>query len=281
MNKNLNREFIWHLLYQESLINAALDTDIDEKNLKALMFHTTKFEKILTGALSHRERKCVCPICDKKFYAYLPFGEIPRKGAQCPNCKSLERHRALFLILKSLELNFNGKKILHFAPEPIFYKIFSSIPDVDYYPVDLHPQAFGLKMRKAVDITDITFDDNTFDLIICNHVLEHIPDDKKAMNELYRVLKPDEGIAMLTVPIDNTLQKTFENPAYNTPELRLKYFGQCDHVRRYGLDYADRLKIAGFFVQEVIMEKFFNDKDLNKFGLSKSAKYHVCRKLID
>lgn len=212
---------------------------------------------------------------------YLPFGEIPRKNAQCPNCQSLERHRALFIILKSLNINFNGKKILHFAPEPIFYKIFSSITGADYYPVDLNPQAFVLKMRKAVDITDITFDDNTFDLIMCTHVLEHIPDDKKAMTELYRVLKPNEGIAMLTVPINNTLQKTFENPAYNTPELRLKYFGQHDHVRRYGRDYPDRLKAAGFFVQEVTIGKFFGDNDLKKYDLNQNEQLHICQKFID
>ena len=136
-------------------------------------------------------------------------------------------------------------------------------------------------MRKAVDITDITFDDNTFDFIMCTHVLEHIPDEKKAMSELYRVLKPNEGIAMLNVPINNTLQKTFENPAYNTPELRSKYYGQYDHLRIYGLDYPEKLKSSGFFVEEITMGKFFNDDDLKKFGLSKNEKFHICRKLIN
>ena len=108
-----------------------------------------------------------------------------------------------------------------------------------------------------------------------------IPDDKKAMSELYRVLKPNEGVAMLTVPIDNTLQKTLENPAYNTPELRSKYYGQFDHVRRYGLDYPARLNAVGFSVQEIVLGNFLNDDDLQKFSISKNEKFHICKKLID
>ena len=170
-----------------------------------------------------------------------------------------------------------GMKILHFAPEPIFHQRFSSIPDVDYYPVDLNPKAF--KIRKVVDITDIPFDDNTFDLIMCTHVLEHIPDDKKAMSELYRVLKPNEGVALLTVPIGNRAT-TLEKPEYNTPELRSKYYGQWDHVRRYGADYPERLKAAGFSVEEITMEKFFNLDDLSKYGLIRWERFHICKKII-
>ena len=170
-----------------------------------------------------------------------------------------------------------GMKILHFAPELIFYQRFSSIPDVDYYPVDLNPNAY--KIRQVVDITDIPFDDNTFDLIMATHVLEHIPDDKKAMSELYRVLKPNSGVALLTVPIFNRAI-TLENPEYNTPELRFKYYGQSDHVRAYGLDYPDRLRVAKFSVEEITMGKFFSDDDLKKFGINGNEQFHICRKLI-
>lgn len=181
------------------------------------------------------------------------------------------------LILNSLRIMRRGMKILHFAPEPIFYQKFSSIPEVDYWSVDLNPKAFGV--RKVVDITDIPFEDNTFDLIMCTHVLEHIPDDRKAMSELYRVLKPIVGVALLTVPIFN-LPTTFENPEYNTPELRLKYFGQEDHVIKYGLDYPDKLRAAKFTVDEITLRKFFSEEDSKKFGLYLDEKFHVCRKFI-
>ena len=150
-------------------------------------------------------------------------------------------------------------RVLHFAPEPVFYEQFSSHKDIEYWSVDLNPNAFGVK--KVVDITNITFEDNKFDLIMCNHVLEHIPDDKKAMSELYRVLKPQIGIAFLNVPVFN-IPKTFENPEYNTPELRSKHYGQADHVRAYGLDYVDRLKSVGFDVEIYTLN--FSDKTLYK-----------------
>lgn len=191
----------------------------------------------------------------------------------------MERHRALWIILNLLKFERRGMKILHFAPEPIFHKRFSSIPDVDYYPVDLNPNAFGI--RQVADITDIPFEDNTFDLIMCTHVLEHIPDDKKAMSELYRVLKPNEGVAILTVPIDITLYKTLEKPEYNTPELRSKYYGQADHVRRYGLDYPERLRAVKFFVEEIMLRNVLDDDDFKKFGLLRFEKFHICKKLIE
>ena len=279
MNKTLYREFIWHLRYSESLFDVMRNINVDEKFLNELALHIAQIEKISVNSLPQRgEGQCVCPVCGKKFHTYLPFGEFPRKGVMCPNCQSVERHRALWIILNSLKFERRGMKILHFAPEPIFHQRFSSIPDVDYYPVDLNPKAFGI--RKVVDITDIPFDDNTFDLIMCTHVLEHIPDDRKAMSELYRVLKPNLGVALLTVPIGNRAT-TLEKPEYNTPELRSKYYGQWDHVRRYGADYIDRLRAAKFSVEEVTMEKFFKLDDLNKFGLIRWEKFHVCRKLIE
>ena len=174
--------------------------------------------------------------------------------------------------MQSLNLNFEGMRILHFAPEPIFHKLFSSFKDIDYWPVDLNPKMRGV--RKAVDITNIPFDDNSFDLIMCTHVLEHIPDDKKAMSELYRVLKPQTGIAFLNVPVFN-IPVTFENPEYNTPELRLKYFGQEDHVRKYGKDYIDRLRAIGFIVENF---KDLDEKDLKRYSISKNDKMYWCRK---
>ena len=247
MDNEQYRNLIWHLLYTESLMENLGESIIAEN--------------------------CKCPICKSKFRVYLPAGETLRPNALCPKCYSLERHRALWLLMQQLNWHKENMRVLHFAPEPIFYQLFSSFKDIDYWSVDLNPNMFGV--RKAVDITNITFDDNSFDLIICNHVLEHIPDDRKAMRELYRVLKRD-GLAFLNVPLFNT-PTTFEKPEINTPELRLKYYGQADHVRAYGQDYPQRLGAAGFNVQLFTMEGT-DEKTLRRYGLDRNEKIFLCRK---
>ena len=247
MNNAQYRNLIGHLLYVESLLENIGDTTAP--------------------------KGCKCPICKSKFHAYLPFGESPRPNAMCPNCKSLERHRALWLLMHKIDWHKPEMRILHFAPEPVFYQLFASFDDIDYWPVDLNPRFYGI--RKTVDITDIPFDDNNFDLIMCTHVLEHIPDDRKAMGELYRVLKVG-GLAFLNVPTFN-IPTTFESPEINTPELRSKYYGQFDHVRAYGLDYPERLRAIGFSVQVFTIE----DTDeiiLKLYGLDRNEKIFLCGK---
>ena len=247
MDNEQYRNLIWHLLYTESLMENLGESIIAEN--------------------------CKCPICKSKFQAYFPAGETLRPNALCPKCYSLERHRALWLLMQQLNWHKENMRVLHFAPEPIFYQLFTSFKDIDYWPVDLNPNMFGV--RKAVDITNITFDDNSFDLIICNHVLEHIPDDRKSMRELYRVLKKG-GLAFLNVPLFN-IPTTLEKPEINTPELRLKYYGQADHVRAYGFDYPQRLGAAGFNVQLFTMEDT-DEKTLRRYGLDKNEKIFLCRK---
>ena len=249
MDNEQYRNLMWHLLYVESLLENVSDA-------------------------TSSEGYCECPLCKAKFPAYLPAGVNPRPNAQCPNCYSLKRHRALWLLMQKLNWHKENMRVLHFAPEPIFYQLFSSFENIDYWSVDLNPDMFGV--RKAVDITNITFEDNSFDLIICNHVLEHIPDDRKAISELYRVLKPKTGIAFLNVPLFD-IPATLENPEYNTPELRLKYYGQEDHVRAYGQDYPQRLDAAGFSVQLFTMEGT-DEKVLRRYGLDRNEKIFLCRK---
>ncbi|MBQ7453649.1 MAG: methyltransferase domain-containing protein [Selenomonadaceae bacterium] len=181
----------------------------------------------------------------------------------------------MWLLMQQVKWYREGIRVLHFAPEEIFWQLFMSLKGIDYWPVDLNPKAYGGRVRKQVDITDITFDDNSFDLIMCTHVLEHIPDDKKAMSELYRVLKPG-GIAFLNVPLFN-IPATFEDPKINTPELRSKYYGQFDHVRAYGLDYPQRLSNAGFNVQLFTMNGL-DEKILKRYGLDRNEKIFLCRK---
>ena len=252
MNNEQYRNLMWHLLYTESLLENFADANA-------------------VGGGYYE-----CPVCKSKLRVFLPFGETPRPNAQCPNCKSLERHRALWLLMQQINWHRKGMRVLHFAPELIFYHLFSSFKDIDYWPVDLNPQAYGGMVKKAVDITNITFDDDSFDLIMCTHVLEHIPDDRKAMAELYRVLKPKTGIAFLNVPLFN-IPVTFEDPAINSPELRSKYYGQADHLRAYGLDYPQRLREAGFSVQLFTMQGL-DEKFLKRYGLDRNEKIFLCRK---
>lgn len=263
--------------HAESLADELCKDDIDEETYRILISDFKSFEKNLEKiVVKVHGGGMECPVCGAKFPVYMSFGVNPRKNALCPNCGALERHRALYLLIKQLDYYKPNMRILHFAPEKIFYDIFSSLENVEYWPVDLNPeQPFS---KKVVDITDIPFEDNYFDLIMCNHVLEHIPDDKKAMSELYRVLKSESGMALLNVPIYSQLAKTFENPEYNTPELRLKYFGQEDHVRKYGPDYIDRLRAVGFFVEEITGNRLCDQNDFKKYGLPVNIKLYLCKK---
>jgi predicted SAM-dependent methyltransferase len=216
-----------------------------------------------------------CPICNSEIYAFLPFGEGPRKNALCPNCHSLERHRLSYLFLKEHSNIFNENiKMIHFAPEKIFSHIFSSQENIDYLPVDLNPNMDFVK--EAMDIQNIKYPNNHFDFIYCSHVLEHVPDDQKAVNELYRVLKP-EGTALIMVPINHSLNETFEDESVNTPELILKHYGQSDHVRCYGLDFQELLERNGFKCLKY-SNKDFDKKSTDKYGLHINDEVFYCTK---
>lgn len=223
--------------------------------------------------------KKICPICKNEVRVFLPFGVKIRPDAMCPECRSLERHRALWLYLEKNPKIFSGNqqlKILHFAPERIFYNKISKMENVDYYPVDYNPDYPGIRMQ--VDITDIQFENEFFDVIICNHVLEHIIDEKKAINELYRVLKAN-GLALLNSPIDQGREVTLEEPDYNTSELREKYYGQSDHVRLYGRDYKMRLEESGFLVEETFPNKEYSKSERRKYGLIENEAIYLCKKI--
>lgn len=197
--------------------------------------------------------KVECPCCGWRGIEFLPNGVDVRKNARCPNCDSLERHRMYFLYLKNKIPSDKHFKVLHFAPERILTRLFRSYPNIDYISADINPK----KAMRKEDITGTSFADNSFDLIFCSHVLEHIEDDNKAMRELRRILKP-EGVAILLVPIKDTfngkiIHETFEDFSITAPDEREKVFGQSDHVRIYGRDYKDRLEHAGF---QVTIDKF-------------------------
>lgn len=187
-------------------------------------------------------RRFHCPICGVWSRRFRPFGVIPRPNAQCPSCGALERHRLVWLFFqRQMNLFSPGrKKFLHFAPEPVFTAFFSRIPNLDYITADLNKPAM-----EKVDITCMPFPNETFDIIFCSHVLEHVPNDRKAMEECYRVLRKN-GVAVLMVPI--RASSTEEDLTITDPKERERLYGQFDHVRNYGLDFADRLRHAGFEV---------------------------------
>lgn len=215
-----------------------------------------------------------CPICGSSFKQFAPGGVKRRANAKCHNCGSLERHRLLYLFFRerfpALLQEKEPVRLLHFAPERMLYPLFSRNPSIAYTPCDLFPELYtyqGAAKVHRVDITEIPFPDGSFDFILCNHVLEHIPDDGKAMAELYRVLAV-AGHGILQIPIDRNRATTYEDPQITSPEEREKHFGQKDHVRWYGRDYTDRLKQAGFHVEENAFISTFSAAEQFRFGLS-------------
>lgn len=225
--------------------------------------------------LIYKGKKYEDPIDGRKFRKLLPYGyETQRANALSPSTFSLERHRLLWLYLTNKTDFFEKqRKVLHIAPEQCFLKRFKKMENLDYVSADLYSPLVDVK----ADICELPFEDATFDLILCNHVLEHIPNDKKAMQELYRVLKKG-GKGIFQVPQDLNRKETYEDFSIKTPEERRKHFGQYDHVRVYGTDYANRLRSIGFKVKEVNYTNEFDDSIIEKFALPKGELIPVCYK---
>ena len=217
------------------------------------------------------------PIDGKSFRKMLPYGYgKQRENALSPSTLSLERHRLMWLFLRD-ETDFftSTKKLktLHIAPEQCFLFIFKKQQNLEYITSDLESPIADVK----ADICNLPFEDNSFDVIFCNHVLEHIPDDKKAMQELFRVLKKG-GFGIFQVPQDLKRDITFEDNSITDKKERAKIFGQYDHVRVYGKDYFDRLREIGFKVNEIDYTKKIALKKLERFCLMKGEILPVCYK---
>ena len=210
--------------------------------------------------------KRYCNICGRSSSQFQPFGVDPRTDACCPFCRSLERHRLAIIFFEAKTNLFDGhpKDFLHIAPEPAFEKIFSERAGNGYLTADLMAEGVMEKM----DITDIKHPDESFDAIYCSHVLEHVPDDRKAMSEFFRVLRPS-GWAVLNVPI--TADVSHEDLSITDPEERLRLYGQHNHVRRYGPDYKDRLEEAGFIVTEYAPDDILSAAEVERHGTTNNA----------
>ena len=207
-----------------------------------------------------------CPVCNKVSKEVSNFGFIPREDAMCKHCGALERHRLVWLYLvKKTNLFISKNKImLHIAPEAFFSIVLEKQLGNNYITADLNKPNVTVKM----DLTNIQYPDESFDVIYCCHVLEHIQDDRKAIKELFRVLKRD-GWGIILVPVFG--EKTIEDPTITTPEERRKIYGVPDHVRLYGSDYIDRLRDAGFKVDLIFPIDFLSEKEIRRMGITKWA----------
>ena len=204
-----------------------------------------------------------CPIAKKKFKRFIKSGNdllTPSNGAR-------SRHRLVWHFLEN-ELNILNirLRLLHVAPEYSYFQILNKQKNIDYVPGD--KMTLGYSNQKGVnhiDLTDLKYDDSSFDIILANHVLEHIPNDKKAMTEIYRTLKND-GLGVITVPINEKLEKTYENPSIVSPKDREKHFGQWDHVRLYAFDIKERFEHVGFEVEIIRYLNKFSKEEKEKYG---------------
>jgi len=206
-----------------------------------------------------------CPVCESWVAGFLAKGTPPKPGVKCPVCKSNGRIRYAWVFLRRNTDLFDGrrKSLLHFAPEPALLKPMERIPGLDYLTADLDPS----RAMVRVDITDIQFEGNRFDALYCSHVLEHVPDDRRAIRELLRVLKPG-GWALFMVPIKR--DRTYEDPGITDPAERERIFGQHDHVRAYGPDFLDRLTEAGFHARAMRPQDVLETEEAEMFGVQNS-----------
>ena len=225
-----------------------------------------------------RGDKFTDPIDGRSFRKFLPYGYVKqRENALSPSTLSLERHRLMWLFLRDNTTFFTATKklkVLHIAPEQCFLDIFRKQQNLNYITSDLESPIADVK----ADICDLPFKENEFDVVFCNHVLEHISNDTKAIQELYRVLKPG-GFGIFQIPQDLSKAITFEDNTITDRKERAKLFGQYDHVRVYGRDYFDKLRSIGFKVDEVDYTKKITLDKIEKYCLMQNEILPVCYKL--
>lgn len=227
-------------------------------------------------AFFYRGKRYTDPIDGRSFRKFLPYGyATQRPNVLSPSTLSLERHRLLWLYLQRRTVFFGQEKlsVLHVAPEQAFYRRFRKQPNLQYVTTDLFSPLADIK----ADICQLPLPDNSFDVVFCNHVLEHIPDDKKAMQEIFRVLKKG-GWAVLQVPQDWQRNQTFSDPSITDPKERTRIFGQYDHVRIYGRDYFQILESQGFEVQPIACTDLASTQEIDTFRLDAHEILPVCYK---
>lgn len=216
-----------------------------------------------------------CPVCGSRYRRFMPYGYVQsRANALCPHCLSLERHRLLWLYLtRETDLLQRFPRTLHIAPEVCLMRPlkrhFAGRPE-QYVTADLESPLADLHF----DVQAIPLADDSFDVLICNHLLEHVADDRRAMREFFRILRPD-GWGVLLSPVELDRTETYEDDTITDPEERTRIFGQYDHRRIYGTDYADRLREAGFRVEVIDYAAQLSDANCAKYALPNDRIYLV------
>jgi SAM-dependent methyltransferase len=247
-----------------------------------IRFVPRKYLQLVSGVglkflgLFYRGNQVECPISGRTYRKFLPYGRIhPRENALCPDSQSLERHRLMWLFLKEKTDFFQAPlKVLHIAPEVCFIHRFEKLTNLqEYITADLESPLAKVKM----DIHRMPFGDDYFDVVFCNHVMEHVEDDLQAMREIRRVLKPT-GWAIIQSPIDASLETTYEDKTITSPQEREKAFGQNDHLRMYGRDYGKRLSLAGFRVVEDDFVKQLPPETVKRYALPADEIVYWCFK---
>jgi len=251
------------------------------KTFWKILYFKLRLRNFLRGERALKQ--VFCPISEKyfdefvsRFRKYDPNIPTHAQPKISPDSGAREGLRLQWLFLKSeTDLFKKDVSLLHFGPEYSFYEKFRKMDNVDYYPVDKNYKKFSKNVRYA-DLSGLDFQENVFDMMICNHVLEHVEDDKQAMKEMYRVLKPG-GTVIITVPIDHERNETYEDESIISPEDREREFGQWDHLRYYGLDFPQKLESVGFVVSTEYYARTFSSSDFEKYGLVDEPIF-VCKK---
>ncbi len=230
------------------------------------------------GRLLYFGRGVECPICGSRYRRFMPYGYVEsRENALCPNCLALERHRLLWLyFVHESDILDGGKDILHIAPEvAIKRKLKRALKGCagSYLTADLESPLADMHF----DVQSIPLDGNTFDIVICNHIMEHVEDDLRALSELHRIMRKG-GWGVILSPVDICREHTFEDDSITSSEERTRIFGQYDHRRIYGSDYVQRLSSAGFMVEDVDYCSQFSEKLQKLYALPKDHIY-IVRKL--
>ena len=221
-----------------------------------------------------------CPLCGCQRRKFLPYGYVTsRENALCPNCLSLERHRLLWLwLLRESDIGRGAMalpKMLHIAPEVALMRKFKKMYANNaerYVTADLESPLADIHF----DVQQIPLEDESFDCVICNHIMEHVEDDRKALKELYRIMRRG-GWGVILSPVELEREKTFEDDTITDRAERTRIFGQYDHRRIYGRDYAERLREAGFEVYDIDYKNELSKAEQELYALPADHLYIVCK----
>lgn len=227
--------------------------------------------------LLYKGNNVECPVCEKKFRKFLSYGSdvAHRENVLCPYDLTLERHRLMWLYLKRESNFFTAPQlnVLHIAPEQCFHKRFKKQSNLNYLTGDLVSPIADLHF----DLHEIPLEENRFDVVFCNHVLEHVQDANQCMRELYRVMAPG-GWGIFQVPQDMSREETYEDWSITLPEEREKHFWQKDHVRLFGKDYPKWLENAGFTVEIAFENNPISEDEMEKYRIIKTELLYIVRK---